>query len=52
MEPRITINSNGWETTVEVYWPMDQETEYLDAIQAVKRNLVTVVNGKLTLIKK
>ena len=43
MEPKIKIISNRWETTVEVYWPMDQETEYLDA---------TVVNGKLALIKK
>ena len=52
MEPKIKIISNRWETTVEVYWPMDQETEYLDAIAAVKRNLVTVINGKLALIKK
>lgn len=52
MEPKIKIISNRWETTVEVYWPMDQETEYLDAQEAVKRNLVTVVNGKLALIKK
>jgi len=50
MDPRIKIDIS--DNTVEVYWPMDQETEYLNAEEAVKRKLVTLSDGKLTLINK
>ena len=50
MDPRIKIDRS--DNTVEIYWPMDQETEYLDAAEALKRKLVTMSDGKLTLIKK